>query len=107
MENTLCCNHEEADNRIVYHLSTLTERSKVTVVAKDTDILVIILGCKSKLSPLVQIFMEIGLSSNNTLRYIDINKMYEHFGEKVCNAMPAFHAFTGSDFTASFLRKGK
>ena len=106
-ENTLCCTHEEADSRMVFHLSTITQRSKVIIRSMDTDVLIILLGCKANLSPLLQIWMEVGLSSKNNLRYIQINAVYEHFGENMCKAMPALHAFTGSDYTAAFCRKGK
>ena len=92
---------------MVFHLSTIIQRSKVIIRLMDTDVLIILLGCKANLSPLLQIWMEVGLSSKNNLRYIQINAVYEHFGENMCKAMPALHAFTGSDYTAAFCRKGK
>ena len=34
-------------------------------------------------------------------------QLVEHLDKSVLAALPAIHAFTGSDFTASFLNKGK
>ena len=51
--------------------------------------------------------METGVYTKNTLRYISINQIYRKLGEKFCEALPAYHAFSGCDYTASFNRKGK
>ena len=51
--------------------------------------------------------MDTGSSSLNTRRDIDISSMASALGAIVCAAIPGFHAFTGSDYTASFMRKGK
>ena len=32
---------------------------------------------------------------------------FSNLGKNFCKAFPAYHAFTGSDFTASFSQKGK
>ena len=48
-----------------------------------------------------------GLHTNNTLRYVKKNKLHQELGNSFCVALPGFHAFTGSDYTASFNRKGK
>ncbi|KAK9873671.1 hypothetical protein WA026_023534 [Henosepilachna vigintioctopunctata] len=58
VEDKFACDHEEADTRIIYHLSKL-EASRIAMVkASDTDILVIILGNIHKLEPL-EIFLSI------------------------------------------------
>ena len=51
--------------------------------------------------------MEVGIASKNTLRYIHVNAIYDVLDDKVCKALPAFHAFTGSDYAAAFCRRGK
>ncbi|CAG9812775.1 unnamed protein product [Phaedon cochleariae] len=49
-----------------------------------------------------------GTLSKNNLRLVDINKIAFTLGTSVCNALPAFHAFTGcDDHTASFARKAE
>ena len=49
----------------------------------------------------------VGVSSNNTRRYIDVAKLADELGPDLCNALAGYHAFTGCDYTARFLRKGK
>lgn len=50
--------------------------------------------------------MEVGTYSNNTQRLINLNEIYNNLGASVCAALPAFHAFIGCDYTASFFGKG-
>ena len=51
--------------------------------------------------------MEIGNVSDNSLRFIDITKLAHNLGIQVAQALPAFLAFTGCDFSPSFVGKGK
>ena len=51
--------------------------------------------------------MDVGLSSSNNRRYIEVNKLGTVLGQSICDALPAVHAFTGCDYTAAFVRKGK
>ena len=37
----------------------------------------------------------------------NITELADMLTPEICLALPAFHAFTGSDYTAAFLRKGK
>ncbi|GBP74612.1 hypothetical protein EVAR_98479_1 [Eumeta japonica] len=38
---------------------------------------------------------------------INCSKLSKKLGPTLCHALPAFHAFTGSDYTAAFFNKGK
>lgn len=100
------CNHEEADTRIIYHLSKLANNTKVMVKASDTDILVIILGNIHKLATLEIYLSTIG-SKPNVNNFINCTQLATTLGNLMCRALPGFHAYTGCDFTASFYRKGK
>ena len=51
--------------------------------------------------------MDAGLSGNNTRRYINVTQLTENMESTFVNALPGFHAFSGSDYTASFMNKGK
>lgn len=51
--------------------------------------------------------MDIGKSSNNTRRHIDVTGLATAIGKEIYSALPGFHAFSGCDYTASFMRKGK
>ena len=70
-----------------------------------TDVLVVLLIHASSLD--LSIWLDIGLSSNNTRRYIDVSLLAAELGEVYCLALPALHALTGCDYTAAFMRKGK
>ena len=99
--------HEEADSRILFHVSSLQPSTNVVMRTVDTDVLVIALGSFSFLPEELNIWMEFGIYSKNTLRYISVNQIYKALGKNLCMALPAYHAFTGCDHTASFSRKGK
>ena len=104
-ELTFC--HEEADLKIIYHPTCLEENSKVIIRTSDTDMLVIALGCLQHIPEFINVLLEVGLFVKNSLRSIDLTKLFNKLGENVCRALPAFHVFTGSDYTAAFSRKGK
>lgn len=98
--------HEEADTRMLYHAGQLTRGTSIVIRTIDTDVVVIALGCFHHLKD-KNIWVESGVQSKNNLRYININKLYDHLGESLCKALPFYHAFTGCDYTSSFNRKGK
>ena len=47
------------------------------------------------------------MCANNSRRFIDVTNLSITLGSHVCDALPGLHAFTGCDFTSSFLGKGK
>lgn len=102
-----CCEQEEADTKIIFHIEKSTSKN-IIIRASDTDIAVIALAHvdlfnnKNK-----NIWIELGQISNNTLRYINISKIQSLLGATLCDALPAFHAFTGCDYDAAFYGKGK
>lgn len=107
---TLYCHHEEADTRLVYHLDKITQASpslNVSVRSNDTDVLVLLLCYASSVHDCPNVWMDVGLSSNNSRRYISIPSLVHHLGPNVLQALPGLHAFTGTDFTSSFMSKGK
>lgn len=99
--------HEEADTLVALHAKHADENldePHIVVRANDTDILVILLFHTRHVAS--KIWMDIGKSSDNTRRYIDVTSLALTIGP-MADVLPALHAFTGSDYTASFLRKGK
>ena len=83
----------------------LSEPGDLIVRASDTDVLVIMLyHCPKVISNL---WMDVGHSSSNTRRYINVTKLHKEIGVKVSAALPSFHAYSGSDFTSCFYMKGK
>ncbi len=45
--------------------------------------------------------------SSNTRHYIDVTDLVQELGPGLCQAMLGFHHFTGSDYSATFFKKGK
>ena len=101
--------HVEADTRIMFHLDEICESQdhlRLVVRSVDTDILIILLYHIRRYW-LHHVWMDVGHSYNNTRRYIDITALADKLGAETCEALPAIHAFSGSDYTAAFYRKGK
>ena len=97
-------NHEEADTRLILHAQhACITHSKVTIRSPDTDVFILMLAHKTEIRSLL-IF---DTGSGNNRRLIDINKVYEQLGSRLCNALIGFHDFTGCDSTSSFHGKGK
>lgn len=104
----LTCTHEEADTRLVFHGRFCSEQSPnqhLVFRCNDTDIFLLLLHHAHYLP--ATIWMDAGLSCSNTRRTINMTRLAHDLGKDICNALLGFHAFTGSDFTAAFMRKGK
>ena len=105
----LSSHHDEADTRMVFHLcGMLSSQKTISVRTSDTDVFILLIyhvshwqDCNS------EVWMDVGLSSNNTRRHINISAIVSHLDQPVIDALPALHAFTGSDYTSSFMGKGK
>jgi len=106
----LNCQHEETDTRLVFHLDHIMQVSPAATMrvrSNDTDVLVVLLCYAGAAHDCPNVWMDVGLSSNNTRRYISIPKLVDELESTVLQALPGLHAFTGTDFTASFMNKGK
>ncbi|CAH1101783.1 unnamed protein product [Psylliodes chrysocephalus] len=104
-EKRLECFHEEADTRMIFHLSKLPSPSNVVIKATDTDVLVILLGNIKKFSKINVCFC--GKTSARKQFCINCNDLASSLRSNLCISLPAFHAFTGCDYSASFYGKGK
>ena len=92
---------------MIFHLGACDTRSEVVIRTNDTDVDLILLGCYEDVSPELVVWLEMGVYSNNTQRYINVTKLYQKLGKTLSKALLGFHALTGSDYSASFLRRGK
>ena len=92
---------------MIYHLTSLEENIKVIIRTSDTDVLVTALVCLEHKPESINIWLEVGLYAKNSLRYIDVRKLFNKLGKDLCRALPAFYVFTGSDYTSAFSRKRK
>lgn len=87
------------------HRTRNDEEKNVLVQANDSDILVLMIYHQKHFKN-SHIWLECGVSSNNTRRFIDVSKIAAEVGSKIAEALPGFHALTGSDYTAAFARQG-
>ena len=92
---------------MIDHLTSLKENIKVIIHTSDTDVLVTALDCLEHKPESINVWLEVGLYAKNSLRYIDLKKLFNRLWKDLCRALPAFHVFSGSDYTAAFSRKGK
>ena len=99
--------HEEADSKMIFHLMSIPPNKSAVLRCYDADIAMIALANLVHLQKDVRVWMELGLYSNNSLRYLYLTQLYQKLGLCLCLALLVLHALTGCDYTASFARKGK
>lgn len=102
----LLCFHEEADTRMIFHVSKLKPNSRIMLKATDTDVLILLLSHMQDF-PTLKIWMAGTIKRKEDQECVDCNTLAETLGPLLCSALPGFHAFTGCDYTAAFYRKGK
>ena len=95
------------EHKDVYYLSTVTTGQNVILRTNDTECLVIRSAVMEKVTQGVNVWIEAGLRSKNTQRYISLNQLYVKLGRTLYKSLPGYNAFTGCDYTASFYRRGK
>ena len=101
-ERSLLGSHEEADSCIFFYVSSLENQKNVVIITTDTNCLIIGLGCCEKLDPSLKIWLEVGVRSRNNLQFTSVDPIYSNLSKNFCKALPAYHTFMGSDFTAFF-----
>ena len=97
------CNHEEADTRLMVHVSDAASRgySTISIRTNDTDVVVLAVSVVEAI-PAVQLWITFGLGKN--VRHIPAHAVAASLGPSRSLALPMFHALTGCD-TVSFFRK--
>lgn len=102
-----CSTNEEADTRMVLHLTEIPSLSTVIIRTSYTDVLAILLSNFKEIQKNVRMYLEEGFQSNYTLRYLDISTVANSLGPSLCEAIASFHAFSGCDYILAFSRKVK
>ena len=69
--------------------------------------LVLLLNYAGRAQNCFKLWIDAGLASTNSRRFINIAQLVGALESDVLEALPGLHAFTGSDFTAAFMNKGK
>ena len=80
----------------------LKEDTDVVVVAKDTDVLVLLIWAYVKYNVSRKWYLKY-----ETDKYADIGAICDYFGKNIALTLPAFHSITGCDTTSYFLRAVK
>ena len=106
-EKDLCSDQEEADTRIILHLLHIAKETQedvpIVVRSPDTDVFVLLVHFSHRIKQKVLFDTGVG----NKRRLIEVQKVSASLGEDMCAALPALHAFSGSDSTSAFVGKGK
>lgn len=102
IDERLCSTHEEADSKMIAHLTSIPSPANVVLRTADTDVFIVALGNIHKIKSGVNVFIELGLASKNTIRFVDLTSLSKRLGPKLCKSLPGFHALTGCDYTPSF-----
>jgi len=103
---SLYCNQEEADTRMILHACHLSQQhGRLIVRCDDTDVLVLLVHYHSGGHLSDEVYMYAGHSGKE--RYIPVHCIAKELGPLVCGSLPAAHALTGCDTTSSLYRIGK
>lgn len=104
---SLFSDQEEADTRIILHClhvcQTAAPKTSITVRSPDTDVLIELIYYSS----VVQLPLYFDTGFGKKRRLIDVQSIADKLGPDLSEALPAFHAFTGCDYTSAFVRRGK
>ncbi|KAL8570386.1 hypothetical protein ACOMHN_035804 [Nucella lapillus] len=90
--------HEEADTRIILHCVN-SQAASIVVSARDTDVFVLLLAHFHRM-PCQKVWMKTGTAKQR--KYLPVHTIVEHLRlhQDALEALPAFHALTGSDTTS-------
>ena len=95
------CNHEEADTRLVV-LIAFKEQTDVVIVAKDTDVLVLLVWAYSFYNVKYKCYFKY-----DTEIFAGTSVICDYVGRELCFSLPAVRSLTECDTTSHFFRTGK
>ena len=101
------CSHEEADTRILLHVSHAAQHGHQQILIRtvDTDVVVLAVYVMNKLPSGSELWLAFG--TGKSFRYLAAHKIAASLGPKMACAIPMFHALTGCDTVSSFAGHGK
>ena len=104
MGNLAPCSHEDADLRMMIHVSdaSLNGHRRIKIRANDTDVLVLAIA---SLLPIDELWVSIG--SSKYLTYLPTHTIAASLGRDKARVLPIFHSLTGCDTTSFFGVRGK
>ena len=101
------CSHEEADSRMLLHVSHAANHGhhKILIKTVDTDVLVLAVSVDQGLLPEDELWLAFG--TGKSFRYLAAHEIAAGLGPEKAQALPVFHALTGCDTASSFAGHGK
>ena len=105
LDNDLKYSQEEVDTRMFLHAKHASDQgyTSVIVVSEDTDVFVLLIAFAKEI-PASLYQKKWGTSTR--VRYMDIRKLSTVLGDKLSQALIAFHAFAGCDTVSAFADRG-
>ena len=94
------CNHEEVDTRLV--LIAFKEQTDVAIVAKDTDVLLLLVWAYSFHNVKYKCYFKY-----DTEIFAGTSVICDYVGRDLCFSLPAVRSLTRCDTTSYFFRTGK
>ena len=101
------CSHEEADSRMLLHVTHAAQhgRHQVLIRTVDTDVVVLAVFAITYLPAGCELWVAFGTSKS--FRYMAANQIAVSLGPEMSCALPLFHALTCCDTVSSFAGHGK
>jgi hypothetical protein len=97
--------HEDADTRPLLHAKDASNtHSRIVIHSYDTDVWVICVDLYQE-SNCHELWFLTGI--RDKLRFIPCHSIASRIGDKVCKALPAYHAISGCDSTSALSGVGK
>ncbi|PIK61746.1 hypothetical protein BSL78_01300 [Apostichopus japonicus] len=100
------CNHEEADTRMILHLSHAFHEGFQNILLRTADTYVVVLTIAA-VSKLGMQESWVAFGTGKSFRYIPVHEIAASLGPNKCQALPMFHAYTGCDTVSAFYSKWK
>ncbi|XP_070183812.1 uncharacterized protein [Littorina saxatilis] len=99
------CSHEEADTRLIVHLSdAANNHRRILIRTVDTDVVVLAIAAAAR-HPGLEVWIAVGVGQN--YRYISAHDIASMLGPEKASCLPLFHSFSGCDTVSSFSSIGK
>ena len=93
-------NHEETETQIIQY--ALQEDTKVVVVSKDTDVLILLVYAYAKYKPTKEWYTKIDAN-----KFASIKSIVKYLGSNISVCLPQIDVLTGSDTTTYLLHVSK
>lgn len=90
---------------MIAHAASIPTPATVVIRSADTDVFFIALTNIFKMNPRTRLYLEVGYASKNSIKFIDLSRIYKELGPEVAKSLAGFHCFTGCDQIPFFCRK--